>query len=592
MTSFSFRALLLLSTSLLISGCDQSSETSQSGQDNQNASMEALSPYIENDTPPATLSGDFLAGQFAQDSSDWSEASDYFARILEANPDSLDIKRRAMALEMGAGHYDKALTLAKDIANSKDPDTSLARMILSLAAFKDGKYQDSISLAKGKEVDGISTTILPLITTWAEAAQGKADLSGINSPPSLIYQSVLVANYTKDKALLGKLAKTYDFTKIPTSVSRLEDIAAIFAANGETAAAKTIYEALKSNIPDRQKTYEAALQSLDNNTPISLPTSHNDTPQSALSEALFDMANLLSSGYPDSARLFAHMALFLNPSNNSALELLAEIAANNKLYDEAISFLSRIDVHGDEEREIRIIRQTAQLTKEAGQKDEAIRILSDLASSKKNVEAQILIGDIYREEDNFSDALKAYNKAYDMLGGKVTASYWELSFVRGMTNERLKNWDQAEKDLQTALLYEPDQPYVLNYLGYSWADQGANIDKAAEMIEKAVRLKPNDGAIVDSLGWVYFRMGEFEKASKTLEKAIELSPTEAEINDHLGDAYWRVGRKTEARFQWKRATSFSKDAELIKKIEDKIVNGLPDTQAATPAPTEAKTTQK
>jgi Flp pilus assembly protein TadD len=166
-----------------------------------------------------------------------------------------------------------------------------------------------------------------------------------------------------------------------------------------------------------------------------------------------------------------------------------------------------------------------------------------------------------------------------MLGGTITAEYWNLAFARGMVYERLKQWDKAEADLQTALNFQPDQPYILNYLGYSWADQGINLDKAAEMIEKAVRLRPEDGAIVDSLGWVYYRMGQYDKAVKTLERAIELDPTEPEINDHLGDAYWKVGRKSEARFQWKRALSFSKDDIKNASIQQKIDFGLPVTQA-------------
>jgi len=167
-----------------------------------------------------------------------------------------------------------------------------------------------------------------------------------------------------------------------------------------------------------------------------------------------------------------------------------------------------------------------------------------------------------------------------MMDNKIPQDHWQLLFSRGIANERLSNWDQAEKDLTDALSYEPDQPYVLNYLGYTWADQGRNLDKAVEMIEKASRLKPDDGAIIDSLGWVYYRMGNFPTAVKTLETAIELQPYESEINDHLGDAYWQVGRKNEARFQWKRAISFTKDQIIIDKIQAKIENGLSISNAA------------
>lgn len=221
------------------------------------------------------------------------------------------------------------------------------------------------------------------------------------------------------------------------------------------------------------------------------------------------------------------------------------------------------------------------------QKDEAIRVLTNLVNTSGNVDAQIQIGDILREQEKYKEALDAYDKAVKLLDNKVPQQYWQLLFSRGMTNERLANWKDAEQDLKDALAYEPDQPYILNYLGYTWADQNRNLDKAAEMIEKAARLKPDDGAIIDSLGWVYFRMGKFSDAAKMLEGAVELQPYESEINDHLGDAYWRVGRHNEARFQWKRAVSFTKDEAVIKRIEAKIENGLPPVEQSSNADSKA-----
>jgi Flp pilus assembly protein TadD len=124
------------------------------------------------------------------------------------------------------------------------------------------------------------------------------------------------------------------------------------------------------------------------------------------------------------------------------------------------------------------------------------------------------------------------------------------------------------------LKLNPEQPYVLNYLGYSWVDQGLHLDKAQGMIRRAVKLRPNDGYIVDSLGWVLFRLGKFAGAAKQLERAVVLRPEDPTINDHLGDAYWRVGRLLEARFQWRRALSLKPEAAEIPKIEQKLRQGL------------------
>lgn len=573
MKKTAFLTSLLLGTSLLLIGCDQSPDTQSSQSGNDDIVSYAQPRPME--MPPATLSGSFLSGQFAQDRSDWDSASTFFAKILDTNPSEDDIQRRLMALEMGSGHYDQALIIADKVSKDGGKDKALANLLLSLASFKAGKFDEALQIVNNSQSDALGIAILPLLKTWAEAGQGKTNISQLKDSPSLVYQAVLVASYTKDKAVLSQLANDYDFTKTPTPVSRLEDIALIFAHYGEADEAKSIYAALKSAIPDRASFYDEKVKLIDNNGDIPLPTNLN-SPQVGLSDAVFDMAQILSNGYQDSARLFAHMSLYLNQDNPSSYELLAQIASNNKLYSEATDYLSRIDTSNDPQRKTQIQRQIAQLQVLAGHPDEAIRILKELVENEKNIDAQIQIGDIYRGQDDFKNALNAYNDAYDMLGNKITAKYWDLSFARGMANERLKNWDQAEKDLQTALLFEPDQPYVLNYLGYSWADQGVNLEKASEMIEKAARLKPNDGAIIDSLGWIYYRMKQYDKAVATLEKAIQLAPTEPELNDHLGDAYWNVGRKSEARFQWKRAVSFTTDNASITKIQNKIDNGLSD----------------
>lgn len=576
MTKKSFHASLLLTTAIFLIGCDQNENSQQSDSSNDDISSVYNPTYLE--TPPPSFSGNFLAGQFAQNQSDWKSASTYFSGILDEKSTHADIQRRVMALQMGAGHYDKAITLAQQIFNDpNNSDKALSTLLVSLSQFKEGKFDESIkSLALYKN-DALGIAILPLIRAWAEAGNGKVNLDILKDSPSLVYQAVLISAYAKDTEAIKKLALNNDFTKTPTPITRLEDVAAIFAYYNEKNEATEIYKALKNGLPARASFYDEKIKAIGKGVSIALPTKTN-SPQIGLSEAISDMAQILSNGYSDSSRLFAHMSLFLNPSNYAAYELLAEISAENKLYMEATDFLSKIDTTQSVDKKMQVTRQIAFLQLSAGHPDEAIRILKDLVEEKNNVDAQVQIGDIYRSQEKFEDALKAYDKAFEMLDNTITSPYWELSFARGIVHERLKNWEMAEKDLKTALMFQPDEPYVLNYLGYSWADQGTNLDKAAEMIEKAVRLKPDDGAIVDSLGWIYFRMGQFDKAVTVLEKASQLAPTEPEINDHLGDAYWRVGRKSEARFQWSRAISFTKDTDMISKIQTKIDNGLPEIE--------------
>jgi Flp pilus assembly protein TadD len=194
-----------------------------------------------------------------------------------------------------------------------------------------------------------------------------------------------------------------------------------------------------------------------------------------------------------------------------------------------------------------------------------------------DLEAIIAYGGVLRSHKKFAECADVYAKGVNLIG-KPEKSNWVLFYFRGMCYERSHQWAKAEADLKKALELFPDQPQVLNYLGYSWIDQGSNLDEGMAMIKKAVQAKPEDGYIVDSLGWAYFRLGQYEEAVKTLERAIELKPQDPTINDHLGDAYWRVGRKLEARFQWAHARDLKPEPEDLPKIEAKLNEGLPDEE--------------
>ncbi|HEY1980004.1 MAG TPA: tetratricopeptide repeat protein, partial [Xanthobacteraceae bacterium] len=174
----------------------------------------------------------------------------------------------------------------------------------------------------------------------------------------------------------------------------------------------------------------------------------------------------------------------------------------------------------------------------------------------------------------FADCATSYGKAIDTLA-KPEKSNWVMFYFRGICNERSHQWPAAEADMKKALELYPEQPLVLNYLGYSWVDQGQHMTEGMDMIRRAVDQRPDDGYIVDSLGWAYYRIGNYDEAVKNLERAVELKPEDPTINDHLGDAYWHVGRTLEAHFQWSHAKDLKPDPEDLPKIEAKLKNGLP-----------------
>jgi Flp pilus assembly protein TadD len=209
-----------------------------------------------------------------------------------------------------------------------------------------------------------------------------------------------------------------------------------------------------------------------------------------------------------------------------------------------------------------------------GNRAEAIARLGEIvASNPQDIDAISVLGDLYRADKQWLAAADAYTKALAITGGNAPSD-WRLYYVRGIVYERAKLWAQAEPDFQKALKLNPDQPQVLNYLGYSWVDQGLNLTSALELIQRAVAASPQDGYIVDSLGWAFYRLGRFDEAVAELERAADLKPTDPEINDHLGDAYWRVGRKLEARFQWNVASSVDTEGNVKERAAPKLASGL------------------
>jgi Flp pilus assembly protein TadD len=183
------------------------------------------------------------------------------------------------------------------------------------------------------------------------------------------------------------------------------------------------------------------------------------------------------------------------------------------------------------------------------------------------------LGNILRGRKEFAECADVYTKAVDTIS-KPEKPNWVLYYFRGICYERSKQWPKSEADMKKALELYPEQPLVLNYLGYSWIDQGINLDEGMRMIQRAVEQRADDGYIVDSLGWAYFRIGNYEQAVKNLEHAVELKPEDPTINDHLGDAYWKIGRQLEARFQWSHARDLKAEPDELVKIEEKLKVGL------------------
>ncbi|WP_245326718.1 tetratricopeptide repeat protein, partial [Bradyrhizobium sacchari] len=280
-------------------------------------------------------------------------------------------------------------------------------------------------------------------------------------------------------------------------------------------------------------------------------------------------------GGEDLALVYLQLSLYLQPTHPLALLSLADLYESVKRPQMAIKVYERVPSTSPLKRNAQI--QLAIDLDSADRTDEAIKILKGVTTEDaKDLEAIMALGNIERGRKKFGDCGATYSQGIEVLpaGADKANSVWY--YYRGICEERSKQWAKAEADMKKALELQPDQPHVLNYLGYSWIDQGVNLDEGMKMIKRAVEQRPDDGYIVDSLGWAYYRIGNYEEAVKNLERAIDLKPEDPTINDHLGDAYWRVGRTLEAKFQWAHARDLKPEPDDLPKIEAKIANGMTD----------------
>jgi tetratricopeptide (TPR) repeat protein len=299
------------------------------------------------------------------------------------------------------------------------------------------------------------------------------------------------------------------------------------------------------------------------------------TAQAGAAEALYGLgASLGRRGGEDLGLVYLQLSLYLSPNHPLALLSLADLYESLKKPALAIKVYERVPANSPLHRNAAI--QMANNLDALDKPEEAQKHLEALIKQHPDdLEAITALGNVLRGHKKFSECANVYSKGIATIAHPEKVN-WVIFYFRGICYERSHQWPKAEADLKKALGLFPEQPHVLNYLGYSWIDQGLNLDEGMAMIKRAVQQRPDDGYIVDSLGWAYFRIGNYAEAVKNLERAIELKPEDPTINDHLGDAYWRIGRTLEAKFQWAHARDLKPDPEDLPKIEEKLKNGLPD----------------
>jgi tetratricopeptide (TPR) repeat protein len=521
--------------------------------------------------------GNYLAALVAGADRDTPAAAVYFREALRADPRNPELIERAFAAALANGSMTEAFQLA-DRLLMRDPNNSLARLTSAVRAIADGQYAAARVQLAGGDAGRAHDVTTTLLTAWTFAGvnDGRHALDTLDHfrDPSFAvfrdYHAGLIADLTGNPTeALRRLKAAYDGEK---NTLRLADAYARYLArHGDQDGAKQIYQDFARVLP-HHPIIEGALADLAAGRPLE-PVIRNAKDGAA--EVLYGLGGAGSrQGDELAALIYLRLALYLRPDHALAAVTVADLYEQLKQNEAAIEAYELVPENSPMRESANI---QAGLSLDAlGRSDEAVKRLQQIVDANpKDVDAWGALGSLQRSAKKFEDAAQTYTKAIDLIG-KPDRGNWTLFYFRGICFERIKQWPKAEADFKEALELFPDQPLVLNYLGYTWVDQGVNLDEAFKMLRRAVDLRPTDGYIVDSLGWANFKLGHYEEATEQLEKAIEMKPADPVVNDHLGDAYWRMGRKLDAQFQWNHARDMGPEPEDLPAILKKIDSGLPD----------------
>ncbi len=518
--------------------------------------------------------GNYLAGLHAQHQRQGGRAAEFYLDALERDPDNAELLQRAFALMLAEGRMDQAETLARRLF-TYDPNAGLAGLLLALREAKAGDFAAAERRMQALPSRGINTFIGPLVVAWTRVGQDRVDealqvLSPLANNSHLAALHDFHAGLITDLVGRDTVAEEYYRNTIAApgglTIRTVHAVGAFYQRTGRPERAREIYRGYTRTHPDSVLFDAESMLARGAATPRVV-----DSARAGLAEAMFGAASTVrQSNAPEIAMMFARMALDLEPDFPLARILLADILQGQGRLADANAVYAAIAPDSPLwwPAQMRLAANQEQL----GEIDAAVARLRRLAAERPDSPDPLVeLGEILRRNERFAEAAEAYDAAIARVGA-VDRRHWSLFYSRGISLERSGKWLRAESDLLKALELEPDQPLVLNYLGYSWVEQGINLPQAQRMIEKAVELRPNDGYIVDSLGWVLYRLGDYESAVTHLERAVELQPQDPTINDHLGDALARVGRIEEARFQWLRTQGLTKDPEMLAKLKEKLAS--------------------
>jgi tetratricopeptide (TPR) repeat protein len=530
-----------------------------------------------------SFSGAYLAARTAEADNDLDSAIAYYKRALAFDPEDAALQQSLMLALIAQGRFDESLPYAQMLKTVPDVER-FSRLALGVDSIRKKDYQGAenwLKLALESDLDRLITGVM---TGWAKQGEGRsADalqfLDKLQGPEWYelfkTYHRALIAEAAGQKDKADEIFKATinnlgaGSAAPETWMRAAEAYAGFLARGGKKAEALAVLDKADEFAPGKLPI--SALREQINKGDKIAPLVAN--PQDGAAEILLNLSTALNRGGGEPfVRLYLLLALPLTQYSDFLLVQLAPSADHPQHGEEAIALYRRVPESSPLKRlsELQLGLNLADLK----QHDEAIKHLKALVEANPDdMRGYLALGGVYASTENFRAAADVNDKAVEKLKTPTNVN-WNLFYQRGIAYERLKEWPKAEPNFRKALELFPDQPQVLNYLGYSWVDMNINLDEGLNLIKKAADLRPSDGYIIDSLGWAYYRLGKFDDAVRELERAVALKPDDPVLNDHLGDAYWRVGRKLEATFQWSHTRDMKPEPNVLAEVEKKLAKGL------------------
>lgn len=523
-----------------------------------------------------SLAGNYLAAISAGKRRDTLAASTYFQEVLRRDPGNPVVQGRAFVATLANGDIKEAVAIARQIVR-RDASNNLARLVLGVDAIKRRHFITARTQFARAKMNRPTDLTGSLLTAWSWQGSGKTKralgvIESLNNPAVTTfrdYHAALVNSVARntDEAMKNMKAA---WDESSPSLRQAQVYAIMNYAAGNKEEALKALEVFDKRLPRHPVVVDAREK-------IKAGKKLDPVVSSAVegaAEALYGLvgASGSSRGRELVPMIYLRLALYLNPEHDLAIVTLADIYERLKQQARAIDVYELMPK--DSPLRLNADLQIGLTLESLDKKKEAYEHLSQIvARNPKDHESLLALANLHRSRKEFKQAAGLYTRALEH-SPKGDRGNWTTYYFRAICYERMKEWPKAESDFREALKLYPDQPSVLNYLGYSWVDRGMNLEEAFAMLRKAVSLRPRDGAIVDSLGWAYYKLGKYQDALRELERAIELRPSDPVINDHLGDVYWKVGRKLEAKFQWNHARDLDPEPADRKRILRKIEVGL------------------